>query len=144
MQKKTSPGFVPPMMAQSAKEPFDSRDWIFEIKLDGYRAITVFDADGKPRLWSRNGLPLEQKFPAISKAVSRLKTAFYRRQRKPEAFRRVVIGRLPQRKATLFWSVPSVVSQLRYRFGLGQNRHITLSLKRNRFIHGAADSPRLL
>lgn len=33
----------------------------------------VFDAAGKPYLWSRNGLPLEQKFPAISKAVSRLK-----------------------------------------------------------------------
>ncbi|MBV8731497.1 MAG: hypothetical protein JO336_16945 [Acidobacteriia bacterium] len=66
MQKKTFPGFVPPMMAQSAKEPFDSPDWIFELKLDGYRAITVFDAAGKPYLWSRNGLPLEQKFPAIS------------------------------------------------------------------------------
>src|ERR1700704_2960019 len=61
------------MMAQSAKEAFDSPDWIFEIKLDGYRAITVFDAAGKPHLWSRNGLPLEQKFPAILKAVSRLK-----------------------------------------------------------------------
>jgi hypothetical protein len=61
------------MMAQSAKEPFDSPDWIFEIKLDGYRAVTVFDVAGKPHLWSRNGLSLEQKFPAISKAVSRLK-----------------------------------------------------------------------
>jgi bifunctional non-homologous end joining protein LigD len=73
MQKKTFPDFVPPMMAQSAKEPFDSPDWIFEIKLDGYRAITVFDTAGKPHLWSRNGLPLEQKFPGISKAASRLK-----------------------------------------------------------------------
>jgi ATP-dependent DNA ligase len=25
------------MMAESAKTPFDSADWIFEIKLDGYR-----------------------------------------------------------------------------------------------------------
>ena len=73
MQKKTFPDFVPPMMAQSAKEPFDSPDWIFEIKLDGYRAITVFNAAGKPHLWSRNGLPLEQKFPAISQSVARLK-----------------------------------------------------------------------
>src|ERR1700719_2884882 len=73
MPKKPQPQFVQPMMAQSAKEPFDSPDWIFEIKLDGYRAITVSDAAGKPHLWSRNGLPLEQKFPAISKAVSRLK-----------------------------------------------------------------------
>jgi bifunctional non-homologous end joining protein LigD len=73
MQKKTFPDFVPPIMAQSVKGPFDSQDWIFEIKLDGYPAITVFDAAGKPHFWSRNGLPLQQKFPAISKAVSRLK-----------------------------------------------------------------------
>jgi ATP-dependent DNA ligase len=58
---------------KAQKESFDSRDWIFEIKLDGYRSITVFDAAGEPHLWSRHGLPLEQKFPAISKAVSRLK-----------------------------------------------------------------------
>ena len=61
------------MMAESAKAPFDSPDWIFEIKLDGYRAITFFDRAGKPRLWSRNGLPLEGKFPAIANAVSKLK-----------------------------------------------------------------------
>jgi bifunctional non-homologous end joining protein LigD len=73
MPKKTFPDFVPPMMAQSAKEPFDSPDWIFEIKLDGYRAVTVFDAAGKPHLWTRNGMPLEQKFPAISQSVARLK-----------------------------------------------------------------------
>ena len=41
--------------------------------MDGYRAITVFDVAGKPHLWSRNGLPLEQKFAAIAKAVSKLK-----------------------------------------------------------------------
>jgi bifunctional non-homologous end joining protein LigD len=60
------------MMAESAKSPFDSPDFIFEIKLDGYRAITVFDDAGKPHLWSRNGLPLEQKFPAIATAVAKL------------------------------------------------------------------------
>jgi ATP dependent DNA ligase domain len=65
--KKTPPAFVPPMMAERTKAPFDDADWIFEIKLDGYRAITVFDAAGKPHLWSRNSLPLEAKFPAISK-----------------------------------------------------------------------------
>jgi bifunctional non-homologous end joining protein LigD len=73
MAKKNFPEFVPPMMAESAKTPFDSPDWIFEIKLDGYRGITVFDAAGRPHLWSRNELPLEPKFPAISRAVSKLK-----------------------------------------------------------------------
>jgi hypothetical protein len=68
---RTPPEFVPPMMAESAKSPFDSPDWIFEIKLDGYRAITVFDAARKPHLWSRNGLPLEQKFPAIANSALR-------------------------------------------------------------------------
>ena len=61
------------MMAQSAKEPFDSPDWIVEIKLDGYRAITVFDSAGNSHLWSRNGLALEAKFPAVATAVSKLK-----------------------------------------------------------------------
>src|SRR3984893_6503108 len=73
MPKKDFPAFVPPMMAQSAKEPFDSPDWIFEIKLDGYRAITVFDSAGNPHLWSRNGLALEGKFPAVAAAVAKLK-----------------------------------------------------------------------
>jgi bifunctional non-homologous end joining protein LigD len=66
MDKKTLPEFVPPMMAESAEVPFDSPDFIFEIKLDGYRAITVFDVAGRPHLWSRNRLPLEQKFPAVA------------------------------------------------------------------------------
>jgi bifunctional non-homologous end joining protein LigD len=61
------------MTANSAEKPFDSPDFIFEIKSDGYRAITVFDVAGKPHLWSRNGLPLEQKFAGIAKAVSKLK-----------------------------------------------------------------------
>jgi bifunctional non-homologous end joining protein LigD len=73
MAKPTFPDFVPPMMAESTKAPFDSQDWIFKIKLDGYRAITVFDSAGKAHLWSRNGLSLEAKFPAIANAVSKLK-----------------------------------------------------------------------
>jgi len=73
MQEAKLPSFIPPMMAKIAGEPFDSPDWIFEVKLDGYRGIAVFDAAGKPHLWSRNGLPLETKFPAVAKALSKLK-----------------------------------------------------------------------
>ena len=54
------------------KEPFDSPDWIFETKLDGFRAIAVIDSAGKARIWSRNRLPLEQKFPTIGAAVNQL------------------------------------------------------------------------
>jgi bifunctional non-homologous end joining protein LigD len=73
MPKKPPPDFVAPMQASSAKESFDSPDWIFETKLDGYRAIAVIDATGKARLWSRNHLPLEPKFPTIAAAVNQLK-----------------------------------------------------------------------
>jgi bifunctional non-homologous end joining protein LigD len=41
MSKRPVPEFVAPMMASSVKQPFDSSDWIFETKLDGYRAIAV-------------------------------------------------------------------------------------------------------
>ncbi len=60
------------MMASVVKEPFNHRDWIFETKLDGYRAIAVIDATGKARIWSRNRLPLEQKFPTVRYAAEQL------------------------------------------------------------------------
>jgi bifunctional non-homologous end joining protein LigD len=71
--KKALPQFVAPMQASSVKEPFDSPDWIFETKLDGYRAIAVIDSTGKARIWSRNRLPLETKFPSIRNATEELK-----------------------------------------------------------------------
>jgi bifunctional non-homologous end joining protein LigD len=53
--------------------PFQHPDWIFETKLDGYRAIAVIDSTGKARLWSRNRLPLEPKSPTVRDTVSELK-----------------------------------------------------------------------
>ncbi len=43
MPKKQLPDFVAPMQASSVKEPFDSPDWIFETKLDGFRANSLTD-----------------------------------------------------------------------------------------------------
>jgi bifunctional non-homologous end joining protein LigD len=73
MPEKPLAQFVAPMQALSAKESFDSRDWIFETKLDGFRAIAVIDSAGKVRLWSRNRSPLEPKFPMVLDAVDQLK-----------------------------------------------------------------------
>jgi bifunctional non-homologous end joining protein LigD len=61
------------MTASVAKEPFNHPEWIFETKLDGYRPIAVIDSAGNARLWSRNRLPLEQKFPTIRDAINELK-----------------------------------------------------------------------
>jgi bifunctional non-homologous end joining protein LigD len=46
--------------------------WIFEMKLDGYRALAVID-DGDVRLISRNGLEWAERFSAIAEALQRIR-----------------------------------------------------------------------
>jgi bifunctional non-homologous end joining protein LigD len=72
-RERPFPQIIEPMMAFLIKDPFDSPDWIFETKMDGYRTIAVIDSAGKARIWSRNRLPLEPKFPMVLTAVNRLK-----------------------------------------------------------------------
>jgi len=52
------------MLAESIDDPFDSDDWLFEIKWDGYRAI-AFIEDGKVRLVSRNQNELTARYPEL-------------------------------------------------------------------------------
>ena len=73
MAKKPLPQFIDPMMASVVRDPFDNTDWIFETKLDGFRAIAVIDSAGKARIWSRNRLSLETKFPMVLDVVNQLK-----------------------------------------------------------------------
>jgi bifunctional non-homologous end joining protein LigD len=54
------------MLATLVSEPFDSDDWLFEIKWDGYRAICTVDAARKLTLVSRNGIDLLQRFPDLA------------------------------------------------------------------------------
>jgi bifunctional non-homologous end joining protein LigD len=61
------------MMASVAKKPFNKSDWIFETKLDGYRAIAVIDSAGKARIWFWNRLPFEPGVPIVMDAVYQLK-----------------------------------------------------------------------
>ena len=53
------------MLATRWPTPFDSHDWWFEVKWDGYRAI-VGAADGKIRARSRRGLDLIGPFPELA------------------------------------------------------------------------------
>jgi hypothetical protein len=52
----------------------DGKDWIFEIKLDGYRAIAVKN-ESSVILYSRNHTSLNQKFPYIVEALRHLATS---------------------------------------------------------------------
>ena len=62
--KKPMPTAVYPMLATSVEKPFDDPDWLFEIKWDGYRAVS-FIADGKVRLVSRNQNDLTAQYPEL-------------------------------------------------------------------------------
>ena len=62
--KKPMPTAVYPMLATSVEKPFDDPEWLFEIKWDGYRAVS-FIADGKVRLVSRNQNDLTAQYPEL-------------------------------------------------------------------------------
>src|SRR5262249_51176058 len=60
------PHAVKPMLATLADLPFDKAGWVFELKWDGYRAIAEID-EQQVRLYSRNGLSFNDRYPAIVK-----------------------------------------------------------------------------
>ena len=64
--------FIKPMLASVTKMPFDDKDWLYEIKWDGYRAIAEWK-DGKLKFYSRNGIDLSERFPSIAKELQKLK-----------------------------------------------------------------------
>ncbi|MCW3117805.1 MAG: ligD [Chitinophagaceae bacterium] len=64
--------FISPMLAAVTKTPFDDRDWIFEIKWDGYRAIAEIEKEGL-KFYSRNGIDFMDRFPVIAQALRRIK-----------------------------------------------------------------------
>jgi bifunctional non-homologous end joining protein LigD len=84
---------VKPMLAEARRKPFSKAGWIFELKIDGYRALAekVADADaaerttpgprhatskpvhaGRARLWYRSGIDAARIFPEIARAVASL------------------------------------------------------------------------
>jgi bifunctional non-homologous end joining protein LigD len=62
--KKPMPTAIYPMLAISVDKPFDDPEWLFEIKWDGYRAVS-FLRDGNVRLVSRNQNDLTAQYPEL-------------------------------------------------------------------------------
>ena len=58
-----------PMLARSAQAPFTSKDWIFEVKWDGIRAISYVSEELSVR--SRNQKELIDNFPELSELKDR-------------------------------------------------------------------------
>lgn len=63
--------FIHPMTARLHDAPFDDKDWLFEIKWDGYRAIAEVHKEDV-RLYSRNGLDFSKDYPKVYQALESL------------------------------------------------------------------------
>jgi bifunctional non-homologous end joining protein LigD len=57
------------MLAKVGEEPFNDKEWLFEIKWDGYRAIADL-REKEPLFYSRNGISFLQKFPDVAEDFS--------------------------------------------------------------------------
>lgn len=61
--------FCEPMLAELVETLPTSGDWQYEIKLDGYRAITIRHDSGVG-LFSRRQNRMNEKYPIIAKAIT--------------------------------------------------------------------------
>jgi bifunctional non-homologous end joining protein LigD len=69
--KSSFPHEVAPMMASLADSAFDSNDWLFEIKWDGFRAISEINFN-EVSIYSRNLLSFNERFPTVVEELESL------------------------------------------------------------------------
>lgn len=69
--KKAFYDHVEPMLATLVDKPFDDKDWLYEVKWDGYRAVS-FLKGGKVEIKSRNDKSFNEKFYPVYDALKEL------------------------------------------------------------------------
>ena len=62
------PGFIEPSLATATEQAPSGKDWLHEIKHDGYR-LQAHLLNGKVTLYSRQGLDWTERFPSIAQAL---------------------------------------------------------------------------
>ncbi|MEL7587928.1 MAG: DNA ligase D [Prolixibacteraceae bacterium] len=71
------PGFVKPMLATLTDRAFSKSNWIYELKLDGYRIQAGKEQEtGKATLYSRRGNDYSSKYHLIADELSGLNARF--------------------------------------------------------------------
>jgi bifunctional non-homologous end joining protein LigD len=68
---KASGEFFAPQLARLRETPPQGDTWLHEVKWDGYRIVATMQKC-KARLWSRNGLPWNERLPEIVQALEAL------------------------------------------------------------------------
>lgn len=71
-RRSDMPAFFKPMLATLIDHPFDDDDWVFEIKWDGYRALSFIQGNDIV-IYSRNKTLFNQKFSSILQALRSLR-----------------------------------------------------------------------
>jgi bifunctional non-homologous end joining protein LigD len=61
-------GFVEPMECLAVAQLPDGPEWVYEVKLDGYRALAI-NANGKLSLYSRRRKSFNRQYPAVFDAL---------------------------------------------------------------------------
>jgi ATP-dependent DNA ligase len=71
------PNFIPPQLSQLVEKPPSGPQWLYGIKLDGYRVAARIDT-GRVQLLTRTGLDWTAKYPSAIVAVGNVnvKTTF--------------------------------------------------------------------
>src|SRR5262249_14023156 len=69
--KTPLPKIAQPMLATLIEKTFDNDDWVFELKLDGIRAVVVKNGT-KLEMWTRNGKTLTHRVPTLAKSLADL------------------------------------------------------------------------
>ncbi|MEO6843546.1 MAG: DNA ligase D [Ginsengibacter sp.] len=59
------------MLAKETDKAFDDKDWLFEIKWDGYRAVSEIRKK-VVLLYSRNGLNFQEKYPIVTEQLKKI------------------------------------------------------------------------
>src|SRR4029453_7749222 len=63
--------FIEPMYARLVNELPERKEWLYEVKFDGYRCLAGRDSTGVT-LWSRRGNLFTNQFPNIARACERV------------------------------------------------------------------------
>ena len=65
---KTTATFIEPMLLLRTEKLPQGADWLYEIKLDGYRALFI-KSGGKVQLRSRNDYDFTERYSSIADAL---------------------------------------------------------------------------
>ena len=70
-KKLIAPGSFEPMLCQTADAPFSSKDWVFELKYDGFRMVS-FGGAGQASLRYRSTQDPTDRYPELTSAIRAL------------------------------------------------------------------------